>query len=67
MHIFVLYFKMLRGHNNIKYGDLGNFLYQNGIYPKNYNVITFRGNRKYQKYVQWDDKQDALTPSTAIF
>ena len=58
---------MLRGHKNIVYGDLRIFLYKNGIYQKNYNVIRFRGNQKYQKHVQWDDIQDALTPSTAIF
>ena len=57
---------MLRGHNNIVYGDLRNFLYKNGIYQKNYNVIRFRGNRKNQKHVQWDDILDAITPSTAI-
>ena len=58
---------MLRGHNNIVFGDLRNFLYKNGIYLKKYNVIRVRGNQKYQKHVQWDDIQDALTSSTAIF
>ena len=34
---------------------------------KKCNVIRFRGNQKYRKHVQWDEIQDALTPSTAIF
>ena len=71
---------MLRGHNNIVYGDLRNFLYKNGIYKvskvakiRNQIVMSLDngeiehiefGNRK---HVQWDDMQDALTPSTATF
>ena len=31
------------------------------------DVIRFRGNQKYQKHVHGDDKQDKLSPSTAIF
>ena len=58
---------MLRGHDIIVYEGLRNFLYKNGINNKNCNVIRFRGNRKYRKHVQWDDIQDAFTPSTAIF
>ena len=58
---------MLREHNNIVYGGLHNFLYKNGIYKHNCNVIRFRGNRKYRKHVKWYDIQDALTPSTALF
>ena len=44
-----------------------NFLYKNGLYKKNCNVIRFRGNQKYRKHVHEDDIQDALSPSTATF
>ena len=32
MQLFVLYFKMSRGHNCIVYGGIRNFLYKNGAY-----------------------------------
>ena len=67
MQIFVLYFKMLWGHNNIVYGGPRNFLYKNGLYKNNCNVIRFRGIEKYRKHVHRDDIEDALSPSTVIF
>ena len=39
MQIFVLYFKMFTGHNNILYGGLRNFLNKNGLYKNVCNVI----------------------------
>ena len=44
-----------------------NFLYKNGLYKNVCNVIKFRGNQNYRKYVRGDDIQDAISPSTAIF
>ena len=61
------YFKMYRGHNNIVYGGLSNFLYKNGFYKNVYKVIRFRGNQKFRKHFRGDDIQDALSTSTAIF
>ena len=59
---------MFRGHNNIVYGGILNFLYKNGCYRNVCNVIRFLGNKKkYQEHVSGDDIQDALSPSTAIF
>ena len=29
--MFVLYFEMFRGHNNVIYGDTRNFLHKNGF------------------------------------
>ena len=58
---------MFRGHKNIVYGGIRNFLYKNGHYKNVCNVIRFRGNKKYRKHVRGDDKQDALSSSTAIF
>ena len=58
---------MFRGHNNIVYGVICNFLYKNGLCNFFCNVIRFRGNQKYRKHVHGDDIQDALSPSTAIF
>ena len=48
------------------YGGIFNFLYKNGLYKKNCNIIRFRGNKIYRKHVHGDDVQDALSPSTAI-
>ena len=39
--IFVLYYKMFRGHNNIVNGRLRNFLYKNGLYKTVCNSIRF--------------------------
>ena len=58
---------MLKGHSNIVYGGLRNFLYENGFYKNICNVIRFRGNQKYRKHVHEDDIHEALSPSTAIF
>ena len=67
MHLFVLYFKMCRVHNNIVYGGIRNFLFLNGLCKYFYNVIRFRGNQKYRKHVDGDYIQDALSPLTATF
>ena len=58
---------MFRGHKNIVYGGICNFLYKNGLYKNVCNGIRFRGYQKYLKHVRRDDIQDALSPSTAIF
>ena len=58
---------MFKGHTKIVYGDQRNFLYKNGLYKTICNIIRFRGNQKYRKHVDWDDIQDAISPSTAIF
>ena len=58
---------MFRGHNDIVYGGIRNFLYKNGLYKNVCYVIRFRGYQKCQKHVRGDDIQDALSPSTAIF
>ena len=67
MQIFLLYFKMMRGHNNIVYEGCHNFLYKNGFYKNVGNVNKFRKNLKYRKHVHRDDIQDALSPSTVNF
>ena len=41
MQPFVLYFKMFRGHNNIVYEGLRNFLYKNGVYKKKLMSLDF--------------------------
>ena len=58
---------MFRGHNNIVFGGLSNFMYKNTLYKNVCNVIIFRGNKKYQKHDHGDDIQDTLSPLTAIF
>ena len=40
--MFVLYSKMFRGHNDIVYGRLPNFLYKNGLLKIVCNAIRFR-------------------------
>ena len=65
--MFLLHFKMFRGHNNILYGGRRNCLYKNGLNKNICNVIRFRGNQKYRKHVHVNDIQDALSPSTAVF
>ena len=32
MQLFVLYFKMFKGHNSIVYGGMRNFLFMNGLW-----------------------------------
>ena len=58
---------MFRGHNNIVYGGIRNFLYKNGLYKNVCNVIRCCGYQNYLKHGRGDDIQDALSPSTAIF
>ena len=59
---------MFRGHNNIVYGGIRNFLYKNGRYKCMFVIsLDFAEIKKYRKHFHGDDIQDALTPSTAIF
>ena len=63
--IFVLYFKMFRGHNNIVYGSIHNFLNKNGLYKIFVMSLDFAEIINYRKHVDLDDIQGALSPSTA--
>ena len=67
MEIFVLYFKMFRGHNNIVYGKLCSFLYKNGLYKNVCDVIRFRGHQSNEKMSKGMTYRTQVSPSTAIF
>ena len=65
--MFVLYFKMFMGHNNIVYGRLHTFLYKNGLYKNVCNVIRFRGHQNNENMSKGMTYRTQLSPSTAIF
>ena len=65
--IFVLYFKMFRGHNNIIHGRIANFLCKNWLSIFFCNVIIFRGRQKQLKHVKGNDIQDALSHQLLYF
>ena len=55
------------GHIVISYMEVGEIFCTRMEFTKIYNVIKFRGNKKYRKHVHGDDIKDALSPSTDIF
>ena len=67
MQFFVLYFEMFRGHDNIVYGTVRNFLNKNELYKNVCNVIRFHGNQNNENMSKGMTYRTQLSPSTAIF
>ena len=67
MQIFVLYFKMFRGHDNIVNGRLRNFLYKNELNKNVCNVTRFLENQNNENMSKGMTYRTQLRPSAAIF